>query len=162
MDGKTPVPLKFAADNSFDTYKECYNKVLKAKFKEEADSDSSSGSFGEKAGTLLADTGFLFLEGLESIGGCASICKKPLFYLTRSVTEGPVSRHCMGALKDELSFKIVSAIGGLTALVLFAGMILGMPICSGFNKDEAGEDGEEKAAPAGETELGAAKENPVA
>ena len=25
MDGKTPVPLKFSADNSYETYKECYN-----------------------------------------------------------------------------------------------------------------------------------------
>lgn len=157
MDGTTPVPLKFAADNSYDTYKECYNNVLKAKFKEQADSDSTDGSFGEKAGTLLADTGFLFLEGLESIGGCASICKKPLFYLTRSVTEGPVKRDCMGALKDELSFKVVSLIAGLTAFVLFAGMVIGMPICSGFNKED-GEEGEEKK---GETEMAASKENPV-
>ena len=50
------------------------------------DKDASGESFGAKAGGLLADTGFLFLEGLESIGSCASICKAPLFYLTRSVS----------------------------------------------------------------------------
>ena len=160
MDGTTLVPLKFASDQTFDTYKECFNKVLKAKFKEQADSDKSEGGFGEKAGTLLADTGFIFLEGLESIGDCASICKTPLFYLTQSVSEGPVKRNCMGALKDELSFIPVSAIAGLTAMVLFAGLILGMPICSGFNKEEAGEEG----GAAGESELPAAakgEENPV-
>jgi hypothetical protein len=151
---KTPVPLKFTSDTSYDTYKKCFYEKLEAKFKEEADKDASGESFGAKAGGLLADTGFLFLEGLESIGSCASICKTPLFYLTRSVSEGPVKRNCMGALKDDLSFKLVSAIAGLTAFVLFAGMILGMPICSGFNKEE-----EEGAAPAGETELPAAKEN---
>jgi len=63
----------------------------------------------------------------------------------------------MGALKDELSFKVVSLIAGLTAFVLFAGMVIGMPICSGFNKED-GEEGEEKK---GETEMAASKENPV-
>lgn len=150
---KTPVPLKFTSDTSYDTYKKCFYEKLEAKFKEESDKDASGDSFGAKAGGLLADTGFLFLEGLESIGSCASICKTPLFYLTRSVSEGPVKKNCMGALKDELSFKLVSAIAGLTAFVLFAGMILGMPICSGFNKEE---DEDEKK---GETELPAAKEN---
>ena len=136
MDGKTPVPLKFTSGTTYDSYKECFNSVLKAKFKKQADSDSSTGSFGAKASTLLADTGFAFLEGLETIGDCAAICKTPLFYVTLSVSEGPAKRNCMGALKDELSFKIVSAISLLTALVLFAGVILGMPICSGFNKDD--------------------------
>lgn len=130
---------------------------MKAKFKDQADSDSSEGSFGEKAGTLLADTGFLFLEGLESIGGCASICKRPLFYITKTVTEGPVERDCMGALKDELTFKGVSAIAGVTAFVLFSGMILGLPICSGFNKDDEEKEDDKK----GDTEM-AAKENQMA
>lgn len=84
----------------------------------------------------------MFLEGLETIGDCAAICKKPLFYVTKSVSIGPARRYCMDALRDELSFKVVSAISLLTALVLFAGIVLGMPLCSGLNKEEEekGED----------------------
>ena len=69
MDGKTLVPLKFGSTGtSYDTYEECYEKVLKEKFEKEAKGEPEEGSFGDRAGNLLADSGLLFLEGLETIG----------------------------------------------------------------------------------------------
>lgn len=90
MDGQTPVPLKFSSSGkSYYTYEECYDKVLKEKFEKEAEKARNNteeggekNSFGDRANNLLADTGLVFLEGLESIGKCASICNKPLFYIT--------------------------------------------------------------------------------
>ena len=70
----------------------------------------------------------------------------------------------MGALKDEFSFTVVSLIAGLTAVFLFAAMVIGMPICSGFNPEEGdGEkDGEKYKEGEQKPETELAKENPVA
>ena len=140
MDGETLVPLKFTSSGtSYDTYEQCYENVLKEKFKKEAEkakNETEGGedetTFGDRAGNLLADSGLLFLEGLESIGKCASICNKPLFYITQPVEKGPVPRDCMTALKDELSFKLPANIALLSALALFAQTLISIPLCCKF------------------------------
>ena len=54
MDGQTPVPLKFdSSGTTYDTYEECYEKVLKEKFEKEAKENTTEGSFGNRANNLL-------------------------------------------------------------------------------------------------------------
>lgn len=69
---------------TFETWEECYNKVLKAKSQGDEKGDPKWAQL-EK---FIRDGGLDFVRELETSLNCASACKVPLFYATRSIADG--------------------------------------------------------------------------
>jgi len=77
--------------------------------------------------------GYGFLSELEQKYDCASVCKRPLFYITRDIEEGRPEQECIGAIYDSISgeMKVGAAFLIILALVLLGAMVSGLVICLG-------------------------------
>jgi len=73
------------------------------------------------------------LEQFEASLDCASLCKTPLFYMSRTVNDGPVTQDCFDPLVEKFDQPLVSVISLLTGLICLAAMIMSFPLCMGFS-----------------------------
>lgn len=81
--------------------------------------------------------GYEMLKTLEKEFDCAGICYKPLFYLTKDVTDGIPTRTCDQAAIDELSGNLAGAAAAfVTGVLLLIGAIGAFPLFTGFNQDK--------------------------
>lgn len=73
------------------------------------------------------------MKDLEKKFKCASICYKPLFYLSRPLTDGAPESECVEAFINEYAgatgVGVVAIVTGLTLLFAAFGSI---PLCSDF------------------------------
>ena len=89
--GEILFPLKWTNDPSdaYNTFKECYEKVLKPK-------EKYSGNFDESVDSFFDGGGYEFFSELEqTYQNCASGCKPTLFYLTLDINKGMPTQECI-------------------------------------------------------------------
>ena len=61
------------------------------------------------------------------------MCKVPLFYISRDISEGKPEMECTEAIVEAFTGKImVAVVCMITGLVLLCAMICSFPLCSGF------------------------------
>lgn len=135
------VPLVFASGStSVSNYKACYDNVMEAKYKTTEAKSSQSSSEQEqmkKVKEFFEKGGYDFLSQLEKDYECASMCKVPLFYLTRDVKDGKPEKECTEAIVEAVTGKVlVAVICFITGLVLLCACICSFPLCSGFKQPE--------------------------
>lgn len=82
--------------------------------------------------------GYGFLSELEEKYECASICRRPLFYITRDISEGRPESECIRAIFNDISgsMKVEAAVAIILALVLVCAMVSGLVSCMGPKADE--------------------------
>ena len=91
----------------------------------------------ENSDNFFKKGGYTMLSEIEEEFDCAGICYKPLFYLTKDISSGPVSLSCDKAIIQEFSGNMAgAAVAFLGALSLLIAMIGAFPLFTGFNKDE--------------------------
>jgi hypothetical protein len=100
--------------------------------------DESSDGVWTDSKKFLSEGGLDFLELIETEFDCASMCKTPLFYMTRSIEDGMPEQDCLsGTLKGMGKKGRPAAIVALiTALLLFIAMVGAFPLCTGFKKQD--------------------------
>mmetsp|Transcript_32874 Transcript_32874/g.50266 ORF Transcript_32874/g.50266 Transcript_32874/m.50266 type:complete len:119 (-) Transcript_32874:103-459(-) len=117
----------------YSTYSDCYNGSLK----ETIAASSTTGDYANKAQMFFEEGGFKMMKQFEEEYDCGGICFKPLFYLTKDISEGPVSQTCDDAVIEEFSGNMAgAAVAIISAIVLIIGAIGGFPLCTGFDAEE--------------------------
>lgn len=114
--------LSFKA-GGLTNYKACYDTVLKAKFKATEDKGDSQTAKEKdqtkKVKEFFEKGGYEFLAQLETDYECASMCKVPLFYISRDIKLGKPTMECTEAIVEAVTGKIlVAVVCFITALVL--------------------------------------------
>ena len=85
------IDFQPAGDGVFGTYNECYESYIKegeANFPDSGD---------EEWKEFVQNGGFDFLESIEEEFDCAGICYSPLFYMTKDISNAPVTQGCVEA-----------------------------------------------------------------
>jgi len=101
---------------TYDTYKECYEKVLS---KSSSSSDDANVKKVKKAmASFVNGGGFSLLNDFETKYDCAGFCKTPLFYVTKSVNLRP-SKECIRPIVKNLS-EFAYYIGFVALISFFA------------------------------------------
>ena len=124
------------------TYKSCYDTVLKAQFQKTEDKGEASQTAEDKkqikqVKEFFEKGGYEFLAQLETDYECASMCKIPLFYISRDISLGKPTMECTAAIVEAVTGKIlVAVVCFITGLVLFCAMICSFPLCTGFKQPE--------------------------
>lgn len=81
------------------------------------------------------------LRYFENHYGCSGVCDVPLFYLTKSVSEGPPSEDCavsvIHAMKGKASIALLALIGMLS---FWWAALSAMPSCCGKKKSKYGDE----------------------
>lgn len=110
---------------------ECYNGVLKdqwAQFPNTSPNAQSVNDFFDKGGEK-------FISALESEFECGSLCKTPLFYLTKNADQGAVTQDCVTATVNKLTDnKGAAAVAGLTGVLLWISAIGAFPLMTGLSQ----------------------------
>jgi len=75
-----------------------------------------------------------FLEQFETTLNCASVCKTPLFYVSRSVKDGPPVQDCFEPLIEKFDQPVFCVITLLTGLLCLGAMIASFPLMTGFDE----------------------------
>ena len=88
-------------------------------------------NFHDEVEKFFNGGGYQLLQQMESnFTNCASICKKPLFYLTKDVSYGKPGKECIRAALDwaETSAKALGFFTGLNGAVIIIGSFLTIPL----------------------------------
>lgn len=81
----------------------------------------------------MTNGGYEYMAQLEQDYECASICYKPLFYLTKDISEAPVGQECVTAFIDYYAGSLgVGIVAIVTGLILLSACIGSVPLCGGF------------------------------
>jgi len=66
---------------------------------------------------------------------CSGLCKKPLFYLTQDITNGPPENECFDALIKDVGplFNVIGEIMIASGVIFLLMLFCACPICC-FNK----------------------------
>ena len=134
---------------SYDTYKDCYLKVLSANDATAAPAQSNPPTTKQKAekkayefkqamSKFAKGGAFTVLEEVEKNFKCAGFCETPLFYATLSVSERP-AQECITPLTTELgnAGRVAGVVALLSFLVAACGCCGSFPLCS---KPEGNDD----------------------
>lgn len=129
---------------TYNTYKDCYLKVLSAN--DAAAAPAASASAAEKKAYDFKQTmakfakggAFTVLEEVEKNFKCAGFCQTPLFYATQAVSERP-TQECITPLTTELGSagRVAGVVALLSFLVAACGCCGSFPLCS---KPEGNDD----------------------
>ena len=129
------IALEFGAPgdaNVVKNYNECYQQYVS--LPENAPADGQDDDWQE----FVTNGGFDFLEAMEAEFDCAGICYSPLFYMTKDVSNVPVSMGCVEAfLERAKSTAGVGVVGVITGLILWLAACGAIPLCSDFARDKA-------------------------
>lgn len=125
--------------HTISNYKECYEKNLKGIFADEKSAQTADPSMAETmkyVDAFFDNGGYEFLSALESKYNCASMCKVPLFWLTKDVSEGPATRECVEAAIESLSDqqRIATALA-ITGVFLLLAALGAFPLCCGYSEE---------------------------
>lgn len=142
---KTIIGLKFMPStetvNVFDTYKKCYEEVIKLGRKSRTDATqvSQTDEYKQAIEQFAQKGGFDYFAAFEDQYECASICKAPLFYITRSVSQTyPPEDDCATAFLETYSNNYgVAAAALVTAVILCLAGCLAIPIGMGAAKQKS-------------------------
>jgi len=75
------------------------------------------------------------LRQLEESYNCGGICYKPLHYITKSISEGPVTQTCEQAVVEEYSGRIGEALGmAVFSLLLILSAVGSVTLLCDFSK----------------------------
>jgi hypothetical protein len=95
------LPLVFEGKDgdagNYDTWEKCWNEVLKKQLEDDPNNQDL-----QDVNKFFKDGGFDFVKEIETSMDCAGVCIVPLFYATRSISEGKPSNECFGAIVDTL------------------------------------------------------------
>lgn len=104
---------------------ECYTDVVRP----QAENSNDGSALKE----FVTNGGYDYMSQLEEDYSCASICYKPLFYLTKSIEEAPVEKECVSAFIEAYAGNMgVGIVAIVTGLVLLSACIGSVPLCTGF------------------------------
>ena len=109
---------------TYSSFSECYKKKLR----KEKETRREIKKFYEQG---LEE----FFNAFEENYDCASVCDKPLFYMTVDVSSGAPNEECGSALIKSVNKRIkpvgvVAIISGVVVLIAFIGTF---PLCTGFD-----------------------------
>lgn len=138
-DSATVTPLVFGSNgdgNSFSTFAKCYLDVKKAKMV------TKPGKTPKTVSDFFTKGGYDFMKEIEEEYNCASICKVPLFYITKDISEGKPEIECIRGIYNSIkgSMKVEAFFAILTALILLVAMISALVICCGPTSSMDDED----------------------
>lgn len=102
----------------------------------------NSNPFYTDIKTFLDTGGYELFTYFEGNFNCSSVCKLPLFYMTKSIALKRPPSECFGPVvatlqKDMGSVSIVSLVSGFVLIII---MLTAWPLCSGLKDEE--DDGE--------------------
>ena len=82
--------------------------------------------------------GYEFVAAFEKEFDCGGVCKVPLFYMSRPISDGPPTRGCVEQAAKGMASKLgtVGWVALLTGLMMLIGMIGACPLCTGFSEDK--------------------------
>lgn len=136
-------------DNSYTTYEQCYTKALQKDLpalKKKEEDKTKSGKKEEEAegaknlksmNAFFKSGGYKIMKGLEEEYKCASVCYKPLFYLSQPISEGPVQEDCATAALQQLAGKTaVGVICTASGVLLFLAWLGGFTLCCPSDEGE--------------------------
>jgi len=131
-------PLKWSTDKkkSFSTFKECYEGVL-SPIKKDKYGGGNYNKYKKYVDSFFAGGGYKFLTDLESkYDDCASICFKPLFFISKDISKGMPKRECLQASIDTAALKAQTASSLLfvTAIFIFISIAMVFPLCFRYQK----------------------------
>lgn len=137
--------MRTLAQGGFKTWIECYNKTIEkaqgpsncpiGADQDDYDNgcavDAESSEFKE----FVKNGGVKFIESFEKQFKCAGLCKKPLFYLSKPISDGKPERDCVTAFQEEYGSNTpVGAIALFTGFVLLMAAFGAIPLCTDYNK----------------------------
>lgn len=130
------------------TYRECYDGMVSSGA---FAVDDSSGVVQEDYDNFGGEDVWEHLALLEAEYDCAGFCYKPLFYLTRSIADGPPPQACTNPVFEDVfkSAKSVCTGMGVALLISFLcqlGLCGGMPANAGDSKEKYEEKADGSAA----------------
>jgi hypothetical protein len=87
---------------------------------------------------FVENGGIQFLEALEVKQDCAGICKTPLFYMVRPLSDGRPTNDCLNSILDDImaTSNSVGIVSMITAFALLIGMGFACPLCTGFSEED--------------------------
>jgi hypothetical protein len=98
--------------------------------------DSSMAETMKYVDAFFDNGGYEFLTALEGKYNCASMCKVPLFWLTKDVSEGPATRECVDAAIESVSSqKWISIALAITGALLLLAAFGAFPLCCGYSEE---------------------------
>jgi hypothetical protein len=120
------------ATKSYGSWRECYDKVLKAQTATTTDPKL------QKVKDFIDKGGLDFFAATEARLTCAGVCEPALFYATLDISLGRPEKDCVNALFDELQggSKPGGIIALITGIVLVLGAIVSFPLCTGFSQNK--------------------------
>jgi len=127
------VPFVWKSSGGFTKYQDCYEKELKP----------NQSKYPSLSSFLTDSKNYDFLVGLETtIPNCSGVCDLPLFYVTKSISEGPPTAECIAGTISFFSNGLTTdsnlfITAGLVALGAFM-QIFGL--CTKRAKDADDED----------------------
>jgi len=132
------IPFVYSTDISeyVSTFIQCYNEKLKEKIESEESSNANS-DYVKNAKDFFEKGGYQMLRKFEETYDCAGICYKPLFYISKDVSEGSVKRTCEDAIVEEYTGNIGTAVfAALCALTLLIAVLGSCTLLSGYDEDD--------------------------
>lgn len=119
-------------DGTVDTWLECFERT-----KKEADSETDDDSKKTKQDNVAKITAFMksegfdFMKSAEDKFSCGGVCKPPMFFLTKSITEGKPEMDCLSAVLEDIpgKLRLPGLISVLLGLLLICAFIAAFPLC---------------------------------
>ena len=144
---RTKAGMKTAGKDGFKTWIECYDKTISKAtgasncpqnpteddYASGCEIDATSSEFKE----FVKKGGVKFLQDFEKKFKCAGLCKTPLFYLSKPLSDGKPTRDCVTAFQEEYgSSTIVGVVALFTGIILLMASFGAIPLCTDYNKLE--------------------------
>jgi len=124
---------------TYDTFLDCYKGPISTQLNSGSggSTDSEDVKKAKEAAKEIFESGLTeVLESLETSLDCASICKTPLFYLSRSVKDGPPTQDCIVPIMEKFNQPLICIIAFITGLILLGAGVASIPLCTGFKDGE--------------------------
>lgn len=126
---KTADATNVVGEQIFETFQQCYDKVLKTAWSAEADKQE------------FMNEAMKFFGDLEAEMDCSGVCWKPLFGIGYNVKLGPVKEECATVLIEQLNSLMGPAIVcAVTTVILFVAFCASIPLCTGYDEDDIMQD----------------------
>jgi hypothetical protein len=132
----TIMPLHWVSltAKSYSSFKDCYTNVILPKMEVE------TNYVNKYVRDFVTHGGFSLLSSLEENFDCASLCKVPLFYITKDISEGRPRQECIDGFIKGMNANLGTAglFSILCAIILLIGALGTFPICCGGKEEKKG------------------------